>query len=112
LLQAFSRSGKDMTTTSRHADLADVTVLPTRRDHHLAAAFCDLEDEILQIKQMAAMTFDAVFKITESLKYDGIDQDRDTALFAVGHLKEMIESFSDEYHRQYDAQRVSLKAVQ
>ena len=101
-----------MTTTSRHADLADVTVLPTRRDRHLAAAFCDLEDEILQIKQMAAMTFDAVFKITESLKYDGVDQDRDTALFAVGHLKEMIESFSDEYHRQYDAQRASLKAVQ
>jgi hypothetical protein len=67
------------------------------RDARQAEAYRDLESSINDILCMAELCWDACFNALAR----SIDDRANAGLFALGHLKEMLEQFEKSYEARY-----------
>jgi hypothetical protein len=66
-------------------------------------AFSDLEDDVCKLGYMAAVADLTVHHgIGESAVGEEIDEEsRDSIMFAVRHLREMVDAFQDKYYEAF-----------
>lgn len=70
------------------------------RDAKLADAFRDMDGDLLNLRHMANLAFEQAAEIVSEIygEYEGDKRHLDRALFAVGHVEDMI----NDLYRKWD----------